>query len=211
MIDGAYEEVFCSNGFMTSNEVSAPTHAGSDPVQWLDRYGHTLFAYACSRLRDPGAAEDAVQETLLAGLRNRHQFAGASSELTWLIAILRRKLIDHLRKGKQPGTADQGPAPSDFFDSKGHWALPPSKWTGGPDDSLESADLRAVFHQCFGKLPAGPAQAFWLREMEELAAEEVCKVLGITPTNLWTQLHRARLLLRKCLETNWFQTPGGKT
>jgi len=46
-----------------------------------------------------------------------------------------------------------------------------------------------------------------MREWLELSVEEICKDLDLTPTNLYVQLHRARLRLRACLELNWFAKP----
>jgi len=43
-----------------------------------------------------------------------------------------------------------------------------------------------------------------MREWLELDSVEICKDLGITSTNLWVMLHRARLRLRECLQIKWF-------
>ena len=68
-----------------------------DPAVWVDEYGEYLFRYAYSRLRDANAAEEAVQETFLAGVRYVEQFAGRGSERGWLLGILKRKIVDYVR------------------------------------------------------------------------------------------------------------------
>jgi RNA polymerase sigma-70 factor (ECF subfamily) len=45
---------------------------------------------------------------------------------------------------------------------------------------------------------------FLMREWLEMSSDDICKELGLTSTNLYVQLHRARLRLRECLELNWF-------
>jgi RNA polymerase sigma-70 factor (ECF subfamily) len=55
------------------------------------------------------------------------------------------------------------------------------------------------------KLPKTTATAFAMRELDDLGTPEICKELGISSTNLWVMLHRARLQLRECLERNWFE------
>lgn len=54
-------------------------------------------------------------------------------------------------------------------------------------------------------MPASAASALALRELSGLGSDEECKKLGVTPTNLWSLLHRARLRLRDCIERKWFK------
>lgn len=184
----------------------------SRPEVWLDEHGDALYRYARFRLNDPTLAEDLVQETLLAALQAQDSFAGRSTERTWLIGILKNKLIDHLRKACRENTAD---VESDedldaLFDhaSRDHWHTPPSAWDN-PPAALEQKQFWAVLGDCLGALPARQAQVFTLCEMEGLDGSEACKVLGVTTTNVWVLLHRARLRLRECLENHWFDHTKG--
>src|SRR4051794_6980988 len=84
---------------------SATPAKHSNPERWVDEHGDTLFRYALMRLRDPIKAEDLVQETFLAALKSN--FAGKSSEQSWLIGILKNKVIDHFRKaGRETSFTD---------------------------------------------------------------------------------------------------------
>jgi RNA polymerase sigma-70 factor (ECF subfamily) len=49
-----------------------------------------------------------------------------------------------------------------------------------------------------------------MREWLELSADDICKELGVSSTNLYVLLHRARLRLRECLELNWFGQPAAR-
>ncbi len=69
-----------------------------EPQKWVERYGDYLYNYTIVRVNDQAKAEDLVQETFLAGLKGRDGFQGKSSERTWLISILKRKIIDTYRK-----------------------------------------------------------------------------------------------------------------
>ncbi|MFL6652462.1 MAG: sigma-70 family RNA polymerase sigma factor [Sulfurifustaceae bacterium] len=177
------------------------------PERWLDEHGDALFGYAYLRVRDQHAAEDLVQETLLAAWRARDSFAGASSERTWLVGILKHKLADHWRRaGRNVEPANDDPEELDrFFDNaaRDHWRNRPSAWQD-PDAALEQQQFWQVFADCIAGLPPAQAQAFSLCELDGASGEEACKVLQVAPTNLWVMLHRARLRLRQCLETNWF-------
>ena len=191
------------------NESPPPRHALSDPQTWLAQHGDALYRYAYFRLRDRAQAEDLVQETLIAALQARQGFAGRSNERTWLIGILKNKLIDYLRKSvRECPLADVAVTQSEIdalFDAsdEDHWKKPPADWVN-PTQALEQKQFWKIFMECFEALPARQAQAFSLCELEGLEGEEACKVLGIATTNLWVMMHRARLRLRECLETHWF-------
>ncbi len=178
----------------------------NDPERWLDLHGDALYRFAYLRTRDASLAEDLVQETLLAALAARERFAGASSERTWLIAILKNKIIDHQRRAgrEAPLTEDADDDALDaLFNQREHWSVRPLDW-GRPHETLENQQFWRVLMECLKALPARLAEGFVLREIEGLTAEEVCKVLEVTSSNLWVSLHRARMRLRLCLETQWF-------
>ena len=191
---------------MSSSVNSNPN--SPDPNAWLTEHGDVLFRYALSRTRDRAAAEDAVQETLLAALSAYQTFRGGSSERTWLIGILRHKIIDHVRKAtREPKSTDphSGADPAtDEFTEKGKWRAGPQSWGGNPREAFEKQEFWDVFEKCLGRLPSRTATAYTLRELDDLPSEEICEILDASATNLWTLLHRARLWLRKCLEMNWF-------
>lgn len=177
--------------------------------KWVDEHGDALYRYALSRLRNPASAEDVVQETFLAAFDARDRFTGQSSVRTWLIGILKHKIIDLVRKETrelpmQDWIDEQNPAEEHFFDHRGHWKTGPADWQVNPSKILQQKEFYAVLHNCLGHLPKKQHDVFVMRELEDEISEEVCKLFSITPTNLWVLLHRARLALRYCLEHNWF-------
>lgn len=178
----------------------------TNPRNWVDRHGDFLYRYALLRLGQSEAAEDLVQETFLAALRGREQFQGASSERTWLAGILKHKIIDHLRrKHRERPVSGLGADEwtDELFDRNGHWKKAPGSWTN-PEAAIENAEFWNVFSRCLGKLPGRLAEAFSLREIDELKSSEVCELLAVSSANLSVMLHRARLRLWRCLGTNWF-------
>jgi len=188
--------------------------ASSNPSEWVDRYGDYLFRYAMLRVRDRSAAEDMVQETFLAALNSRGSFSGGSSEATWLVGILKHKIADHYRHQAREAPLE-GEDLSEHpdagnFDGAGHWTAGPAEWGGNPADLYRQGEFLEQFRKCLSGLSPNHANAFTLREIEGLGTAEVCKVLNVTETNLWVILHRARGLLRRCLETRWFGTAAGK-
>jgi len=194
-----------------------PDAPSPDPGRWLDDHGDYLFKYAVFRLRDDTAAEDAVQETFLGALKAYEKFQGRGSERTWLVGILKHKIIDHFRKAEREAPigegGDEGPEHADFFERSdewvGHWNADcaPSEWHATPAELIERSDFWKVFSDCLSPLPQRTASAFTLREVDGLKSEEICEILSISVNNLWVMLHRARLHLRNCLEINWFKHP----
>lgn len=197
---------------MAASGATGEMRSAPEPVR-IEEFRSYLLRYALLQLRDASAAEDAVQETLLAALQTE-SYAGRSSLKTWLTGILKHKIIDHLRRQSreqplrepqdetQHGEADIADA---LFGEDGHWRDFPSGW-GAPDTSFESSQFWKVFEICVKVMPARTARVFVMREVLELTTEEICKELSITATNCWVMLHRARLALRECLEIKWFKT-----
>ena len=185
----------------------------SDPERWVDEHGDYLFKYALSRLRDPAKAEDMVQETFLAALKGGSQFAGRSAEKSWLVGILKNKICDHYRKaGRETSFTDlefYKDEESDRFIPEGQFKdgwihdLGPLEWSS-PGASLDSEVFWKTFQDCSNKLPKTISTVFTLREVDGVESKEICALLNISENNLWVMLHRARMALRRCLETNWF-------
>ena len=188
-----------------------PTSGGQpgsavNPAEWVDRHGDTLYRFALSRLRDAEAAEDVVQETFVAALRARDQYSGKGSEGAWLVGICKRKVVDHVRRRNRPDTGaggDLGPDPTEaMFDAKGNWRLDPRVLKGRPERALEREEFWQAFRGCLQRLSQRQADAFTLRELDDLTSDEICKELEISASNLWVLLHRARLSLVGCMKSH---------
>ena len=189
----------------------------ADITNALAEHREPLFRYALIHLRDRELAEDLVQETLLSALESADGFRGAASPRTWLIAILKHKIIDHVRKAVRHPTERLAPEETHdqeqdgFFDARGGWRDERPRAWRDPDQALEHAQFWDVFQACCAVLPLRTARVFLLREVMGFSIEDICKDLGISASNCSVILHRARLRLRACLERKWFagaRSPG---
>lgn len=168
-----------------------------------------LLRYARLQLRNDAWAEDAVSETLLAALAKPQAFAQRSQLKTWLVGILKHKVIDVLRQRQREVPLADGDGSEEEalegmqFKADGHYAVQPTDW-GNPEQDLSSRQFMQVLEACTERLPPAMGRVFLMREWLELSSDEICKELQLTPTNLYVQLHRARARLRECLELNWF-------
>jgi RNA polymerase sigma-70 factor (TIGR02943 family) len=174
----------------------------------------TLMAIARMQLRNETWAEDVVSETILAALEGSRSFAGASQVKTWVVGILKHKIIDQFRRTKREVSAEAQLEAAQvetfeelFSASDGHRLVAPLDW-GDPEETLNRTQFFDVLQTCVDNLPAALARVFMMREWLEYETAEICKELGITTTNCFVMLFRARMRLRECLEMNWFAGAG---
>lgn len=170
-----------------------------------------MFRFAMVKLRDEYLAEDAVQETLLAALQGQKNFSGDSAERTWLVGILKHKIVDLIRKKVREPTLvnvdesmefEQDDTVDAIFNETGHWVTPCQDW-GNPDKVLDQKKFWEILTLCLKRLPPQLAMLYSLREISGMETEDICKELNISSTNSWVMLHRARLGLKQCFELNW--------
>lgn len=177
------------------------------PETWVDLYADYLFNYAVARVSDAEIAKDLVQETFFAGLNSAKNYKGDAAERTWLVAILKRKVIDHYRKiNSKKGKAEVRVNYSAGSDAEGDWleeqvADPFSK---DGDSSIENEELGLAIQECISKLPKKQSLVFNMKTIQGMSTEDICNELGINPSNLWVMIHRARTALMGCLNENWF-------
>ncbi len=186
-----------------------------DPTTWLKSYGDYLFSYSMARVNHRETAEDLVQETLISAFRARDNFKGESSEATWLVAILKNKIIDHYRKkdilkdAKDYLEATDQDFSKHFFDpNNGHWLreVAPKAWSTPADNNIEQAEFENILQACVHKMPPKLVPVFIAKFFDDEDPETICKVHNISSSNYWVIIHRAKVLIRACLEKNWFLT-----
>ena len=178
-----------------------------DPNNWINLYSDYLFNYTISRVNDREMAQDLVSETFLAGLKSMANFKGEASERTWLISILKRKIIDYYRKiNSNKGKAEVRMSYNSDSEAEGDWleerVADPFDKTA--EDTIENSELGDAIYDCMGKLPEKQAEVFKMKTILGYDTETICNELNITASNLWVIIHRARTALASCLEERWF-------
>jgi RNA polymerase sigma-70 factor (ECF subfamily) len=179
-----------------------------NPNNWVKLHADYLYNFAISRINEHDLAKDLVQDTFFAGLKAMDNFQGLASERTWLVAILKRKIIDHYRKiNSNKGKAE---VKMNFYadgEREGEWIEErvPSNWNNEIEKQIENEELNVALEKCINNLPEKYAMVFRMKTIQQLETEDICKELEITSSNLWVIIHRARTQLRKCMEDNWFK------
>jgi len=187
-----------------------------NPEKWVDNYADYLFSYAVSRVSNEDEARDLVQDTFLSALKAKQSFKGEASEKTWLVSILKRKVIDLYRKNavRKESSFEESESfkvayehyfRSDDGSRPGHWAGThnPQPWNE-QKMNIEQAEFRKILAACLGKLPGTWSSVFRMKHIDEEPTEAICKELNISTSNYWVIIHRAKLQMRECLEKNWF-------
>lgn len=178
--------------------------------QWVTDYSDLLYRYCLKRLADEHISKDIVQEALLAAWRNIDNYRHESSVKTWLFVILKSKLIDHYRKSNNISGIEflqQEHDDHTFFDQRDHWrkGMYPQEWNVNFSNHVEVKEFNKVFQACGKKLKEIQNTVFIMKYIDGLKSKKICKVLGITASNYWVLLHRAKVQLRACLEKNWIK------
>lgn len=168
-----------------------------------------LLKIARLQLRNDAWAEDVVSDTLLAALEGAQRFSGQSQLKTWVVGILKHKIIDQFRRGGRELSLDAQVEAAEvetfdeLYDVTGHLREQPRDW-GDPEAALSRTQFFEVLQLCVDRLPAALGRIFMMREWLDYDTEQICKELGISSTNCFVMLHRSRMRLRECLEMNWF-------
>lgn len=173
---------------------------------WVELYSDSLYSWAFHKTSSHETAEDLVQETFLSVVQSFEKFEGKSNPKTWIFAILNNKINDYHRNNfRKP--ISENPIIEVLFDGNEHWKKEemPQHWQENSEHLLDNNEFSHALELCLKKLPSNWFSAMQLKYIEEKNGELICQELGLSPTNFWQMLHRAKLQLRKCLELNWFK------
>lgn len=177
---------------MTSSPFAPPGAAAPPTLGWQEMLAQRshLLRFARCRLHDPSLAEDVVHDVFVAVLGGRARFAGHCAPRSWLIGILRHKIVDLIRVRSAFDSLDAA------ADDEG--AGEPACPRCGPDEQAEQRERLAQTLAGIEALPATLRQAVHLRLLHDRGSDEVCRTLDISEENLHVRLHRARRRLLAC-------------
>lgn len=179
--------------------------------EWVDTFTDELFKWAMYKTSSRETAEDLVQDTFFSAYKAFDKFEGKSSPKTWLFSILNNKIIDHYRK-KQITTEnslslseEQGTEIADgMFKDNGAWENTPLHAVWNTEKHLlDDPEFNAVMEKCMDDLPDNWRTAITYKYVLDKNGDEISKELNLSSSNYWQIIHRAKLLLKKCIEVKW--------
>lgn len=174
----------------------------------LDDHGGRLYRLGLRFCGNHSDAQDLVQETFLQAYRKWHQYRGDSSVTTWLYTIASRVCQRmHRRRAGQPARMESleellpfGSTHMAVLRARGH----------DPADEAAHRDLLTRAEQAIAGLPVEFRIPLVLKDVIGLSLEDIAAVLGILPDTVKTRLHRARLRVRKDLESRLPSAPAAR-
>lgn len=180
---------------------------GLQPELWVEKYSDYFFYFTLSKVSDRDVAKDIVSETFLAGLKSKDNFEGRSTEKTWLSSILNRKIIDHYRKINSNKGKAEVKMDYNHEDQEGSWMEEQvsDALTSSADFFIENEELGQAILTCLESINPKQAEIFKMKTIQDYDNEVICKEMGITSSNLWVIIHRARTALANCLDQSWFK------
>lgn len=188
-------------------------------AQELISFRVDMLRFAQRQLRNAEMAEDMVQDAIEGALRGASSFAGHSSLKTWVFAILRNRIIDHIRQAGRTVPMSSLVKDGDdwqdqleaLFNERGGWnnGSRPTPWPE-PEQSMQNREFWRVFEACLDHMPENAGRVFMMREFLGFDSQEICSQLGISTNNCHVILHRTRLKLRDCMEKGWGRPGGAK-
>ena len=152
-----------------------------NPTQWVTRYADYLYNYTIVRVNDHEVAQDIVSDTFLAGLKSKDNYKGEANERTWLVSILKRKIIDHYRKkNSQKGKAEVRMHYSDT-EEQGDWLeeKAPDVNQKNVEGHIENEELGEAIQNCLDTLQEKQATLFKLKTIQGVDTETLCNDFNI--------------------------------
>ncbi|AWV98473.1 sigma-70 family RNA polymerase sigma factor [Arcticibacterium luteifluviistationis] len=183
-------------------------------TDWVRQYSDELYGWAVKKVGDNEIAKDLIQDTFLSAYKNISGFRYESSPKTWLFSILNFKIIDYYREKKKiVAISLEGDdkkivkeVTDSMFDKSGNWE------TNGLEDSwnnqenlLDNSEFNEVMDVCMADLPDQWQQLLRLKYLLNKKHSEICQECDLSQSNYWQIIHRAKLMMKKCLEMNWFK------
>lgn len=172
-----------------------------------------LLRQARFAMQDHGAAEDLVQDTLVAVVEQRCQHRQESSLSTWATAILKHKVADWYRSPTRQRTVQWtleddslGSRVEQLYGPDGSYLDAVPAWQQ-PENRAEQLQMISALERCVDALPTQTGRVFMMREWLGFDNGEICTRLGINADHCRTILHRARMALRTCMQQSWL-SPG---
>ncbi|HWI17708.1 MAG TPA: RNA polymerase sigma factor [Vicinamibacterales bacterium] len=151
-------------------------------------YFPRLFRFAILRLRDPDAAEDLVQVSLIAAVRNLGSWRGEATLFTWLCTICRREISAWEKRTNRRvivSIEDDDPGLRAALESIGAAAE-------APDAGLARADTGRIVQLVLDHLPPRYSRALEWKYLEELSVDDIAIRLQCSPKAAESLLTRAR-------------------
>ncbi len=164
-------------------------------------YGDRAYRLASRIARNAEDAEEIVQDAFLAAVRKIATFRGDSAFGSWVYRIVANAAFQKVRGHRSRRETLSLDELLPFFDERGRHARPIVDWSPTAADPSVQAELRLALGAAIAELPADYRTAVVLHDVEGQSNLEVAGALELSVPNVKSRVHRARLFLRRRLES----------
>tara|TARA_R110002111_G_C5928424_1_gene366584 strand:+ start:270 stop:830 length:561 start_codon:yes stop_codon:yes gene_type:complete len=177
---------------------------------WFHLYSDELYGWAYHKTSSKEISEDLVQETFLAALKGFKNFRHDSQPKTWLFAILNNKIIDYYRKKARSFDQDKTNErmllnrTKSYFDAHENWKITGKEMFWEENiHLLDDEEFSKILNRCLNELPDSWCFSLVSKYLLEKSAAQICQEIEVTRSNYWQIVHRAKLMVKKCIDLNW--------
>lgn len=178
---------------------------------WFHLYADDLYGWAFHKTSSKEMAEDLVQETFLSAVKGLQNFKNNSKPKTWLFAILNNKIIDYYRKKAKSTVVEHIGAEQKFINQATSFFDADENWIGTENEVaweddvhlLDNKEFNKTLDHCLNQLPDHWRFALVSKYLSDKTTNEICQEMGVTQSNYWQIVHRAKVLLKKCIDHKW--------
>ena len=170
------------------------------------RHERRIFRVTLAVLGNLEDVEDSMQDTFIKAFRHLDQFRKEARFTTWLTRIAINEAIQRRNARKNHVPLAEAEIAEEHFAPKRY-----EPWKSNPEQLYGKQEIHQIVEEAIQSLPEIYREAFVLRDVEELSAEEAAEVLGIRVPALKSRLLRARLMMRESLAERLEEQPTLKT
>lgn len=170
------------------------------------RHERRVYRVTLAVLGNSEDAEEAMQDAFVKAFRHLDQFRRESRFTTWLTRIAVNEALQKRQSRKDSVSLDDSRGVPDRAEEQ----FSPRRfeqWRADPEKLYGKQELRQIIENAVQSLPAIYREAFVLRDIEEMSAEEAAGAIGVTVGALKSRLLRARLMMRETLAGSFEQPP----
>ncbi len=162
------------------------------------KYQDMMFRISLRILNDESSADDATQNAMIQAFRNIKSFRGGSFR-SWLARVTVNASYDEMRRWRRQASMSFEPVNSEGDEIESlPWMMDHS---AGPEERFDSVELRDALQHCVKALNSEYRLVVVLVDVEGMSYEEVARVANIPVGTVKSRLARARMQLRKSLQS----------
>lgn len=172
----------------------------------VNRYTDKVYRLAYRISRDPGSAEEILQEVFITLVEKLDTFREESKFSTWLYRVASNASYLFLRKGKKARDREYSLDDYKPYNDSGYLeGVEEADWSRAPDDILLGNEGADILEKAINELPEDYRIVFHMKDVEGLTSKEIGEILKLSVPAVKSRVLRARLFLRDKLSEYYYE------